>query len=134
MIAAGKDFAPPGKRFNTLDLEVGTMRRLAGALLLVLLCTTGALGATDTFSYGDVRITPLSGNIFRCEGTVTNQSDQFYQGACFNLFILDMNGKTLNTLMFCLDKVQPRSTRDFRLDVQHVNKDFQYRLEFLQTY
>ncbi len=45
-----------------------------------------------------------------------------------------MNGKTLNTLMFCLDKVQPQSTRDFRLDFQHVNKDFQYRLEFLQTY
>ena len=66
------------------------MRRLAWALLVVLLWGVGAMGATDTFSYGDVRITPLSGNIFRCEGTVTNQSDQFYQGACFNLFILAM--------------------------------------------
>lgn len=110
------------------------MQKWIGVLLLVLLCNTTAWAATDTFSYGDVRITPLSGNIFRCEGTVTNQSDQFYQGACFNLHILDMNGKILGTHMFCVDKMDPHSTRDFRLDFQHVNKDFQYRLEFLQTY
>ena len=34
------------------------MRRLAWALLVVLLWGIGAMGATDTFSYGEVRITP----------------------------------------------------------------------------
>jgi len=100
---------------------------------ILLLFATMAWAEGD-FSFSEVNITPLTGNIYRCAGTVTNNSSEFYQGACFNLHISDMNGKRINTLMFCIDRIDPHATRDYQLDFENVVKQFQYNVEFLTKY
>lgn len=104
------------------------------SMFLLLLLAGGALAQEDAgggFLYGDVTIVPLTGNIFRCSGDVTNTAGDYYQHACFNLHLFDVNGKTVDTFMFCLDRFEGNSTRPFQIDFTNVLKSYTYKIEFL---
>jgi hypothetical protein len=118
-------------------MEVATVRKSWGTLLvsvLLLLLAGGAFAQEDAgggFLYGDVTIVPLTGNIFRCSGNITSTTGEYYQHACFNLHLFDVNGKTVDTFMFCLDRFEGNSTRSFQIDFTNVLKNYSYKIEFL---
>jgi len=109
---------------------------LCGVLALVaLLVLLGSAGwGKETFSYRDVKIIPLTSNIFRCTGTIVNETEEYFQGACFNLIVRDMNGQVTKTMMFCFEKINPRSSHIFVQDFESGNRNFETEITFLTSY
>ena len=104
------------------------------ALLILSLLFAVPVWGEETFSYHDVKIIPLTSNIFRCTGTIVNETDEYFQGACFNLSVKDMNGQVTKTMMFCFEKIDPRSSRVFVQDFDSENQNFATEIAFLTSY
>jgi hypothetical protein len=109
---------------------------LSGVLALAaLVIFIGSPGwGEESFSYHDIKIIPLTSNIFRCTGTIVNESDEYFQGACFNLLVRDMNGQVTKTMMFCFEKINPRSSHVFVEDFESDNRNFETEIVFLTSY
>ncbi|HOO63367.1 MAG TPA: hypothetical protein PK364_05555 [Synergistaceae bacterium] len=104
-------------------------------VLVMLFVLFGSSGwAEGNFSYHDVKIIPLTSNIFRCTGTITNETEEYFQGACFNLSVKDMNGQVTKTMMFCFEKINPRASHVFVQDFESENRNFETEITFLTSY
>ncbi len=106
--------------------------------ILALAALLGLLGSAgwgeEMFSYHDIKIIPLTSNIFRCTGTIVNATEEYYQGACFNLSVKDMNGKVTKTMMFCFEKINPLSSHVFVQDFESENRNFETEIVLLTSY